>query len=253
MKKIFFLLSFLILFLPSALFAKDKGASDEELYSLANLALADERFDEAIAGYSKIEDMGIENPDVYYNMGNAYAKSDQLGMAVYCYEKSVKLLIKKDVLHNLAFVRQMLSLSSQSVDARSPLERMTSFLTLKESSDWALTLYVVTFVFLSIRLRGRKEGARKIAGRLALFSCILFLFSGMTAAYKFYLQSQNSYVIVLSESAPLYEVPMENLEAISDAPEGAKLTLLEEEDGWYKVRSPRGLAGWVKAEVLGVI
>jgi tetratricopeptide (TPR) repeat protein len=253
MKRIFFLLSFLILFLPSSLFAKDKGASDEELYSLANLALADERFDEAIAGYSKIEDMGIENPDVYYNMGNAYAKSDQLGMAVYYYEKSAKLLSKKDALHNLAFVRQRLSLASQSVDARSPLERMTSFLTLKESSDWALALYVATFVFLSIRLRGRKEGTRKIAGRLALFSCILFLFSGMTATYKFYLQSQSSYAIVLSGTAPLYEVPMENIEATNDVPEGVKLTLLEEEDGWYKVTSPGGLAGWVRAGKVGVI
>jgi len=252
MKKTVCLLLLLFIF-PDILLAKENGASGEELYSLANLALADERHEEAIAGYIKIEEMGIENPDVYYNLGNAYAKSGQPGMAVYYYEKSAKLLRKKDVRDNLAFVRQGLSLASQSVDARSPLERMTSFLTLKEIYDLALALYVATFVLFSMRLKWRKGGKRKTVGRLALFSCTLFLLSGMTAAYKFYLQSQKSYAVVLSGSAPLYEVPMENIEAANEVPEGARLILLEEEDGWYKVSSPGGLTGWVKAGTVGVI
>ena len=71
--------------------------------------------------------------------------------------------------------------------------------------------------------------------------------------YKLYLQSQDSYAIVVSESAALYEVPIENIEAANDVPEGAKLTLLEEEDGWYKVTSPGGLTGWVKSGTVGVI
>ena len=46
---------------------------------------------------------------------------------------------------------------------------------------------------------------------------------------------------------------MENVEPVSDVPEGMKLSLLEEEGTWYKVSAPGGLTGWVKAEVLGVI
>lgn len=252
MKKIVFLLA-LMLLLPASLLAKDNGASDEELYSLANLALADERYEEAIAGYIKIEERSIENPDVYYNLGNAYAKSGQLGMAVYHYEKSAKLLSSEDVRHNLEFVRERLSFSGQSIDARSPLERMSAFLTLKESSDLALALYVATFALFSIKFRCRKDGSRKIMGRLVLFSSILFLFSGIISTYKFYMQSQNSYAIVLSGVAQLYEVPMENIEVTNEIGEGARLTLLEEGDGWYKVSSRGGLTGWVKAETVGVI
>lgn len=247
------LLLLLILLLPASILAKDNGASDEELYSLANLALADERYEEAIAGYIKIEEMGIENPDVHYNLGNAYAKSGQLGMAVYYYEKSAKLLNSEDVLHNLAFVREKLSFSGQSIDARSPLERMSAFLTLKESSDLALVLYVATFVLFSIKLRCRKGGNRKMLGRLALFSSILFLFSGMTATYKFYKQNKNSYVIVLSGTAQLYEVPMVNIEALNEMPEGARLNLLEEKGGWYKVSSQGGITGWVKVGTVGAV
>lgn len=252
MKKIVLML-LLILLLPASLLAKDSGASDEELYSLANLALADERYEEAIAGYIKIEEMGIENPDVHYNLGNAYAKSGQLGMAVYYYEKSAKLLNSEDVLHNLAFVRERLSFSGQSIDARSPLERLSAFLTLKESSDLALAIYVATFVLFSIKLRFRKGVNRKMLGRLALFSSILFLLSGMTATYKFYMQNQNSYAIVLSGTAQLYEVPTENIESVKELSEGARLNLLEEKNGWYKVSSQGGLTGWVKAGTVGVI
>ena len=68
--------------------AQDLDAS----FSEANQAYADGDFQLAISLYSKILENGVESGEVYFNLGNSYYKSNDLGKTILYYEKAGKFI-----------------------------------------------------------------------------------------------------------------------------------------------------------------
>ena len=64
MKKILFL----ILFIANTISAQ----SVDDLFSSANDLYKNEKFEQAIELYKKIESKGLASSDLYYNLGNCY-------------------------------------------------------------------------------------------------------------------------------------------------------------------------------------
>jgi tetratricopeptide (TPR) repeat protein len=66
------------------------------------------RFEEAIENYKKIEGQGAVSSELYLNLGNTHYKLNQVGPAIYYYEKALKLdPINEDVLNNLVFAKRL--------------------------------------------------------------------------------------------------------------------------------------------------
>lgn len=78
-------------------------------YNLANLYLADERYNMAVENYKKAISITKENPYVYYNLGCAYLKLGEVKKARSAFQQAVTL--KNDVAefhYNLAYAYKSL-------------------------------------------------------------------------------------------------------------------------------------------------
>ena len=60
----------------------------EELFLDANRAYQEGRFQDAINGYLRLIADGYKNGHLYYNLGNAYFRTNQLGRAILYYERA---------------------------------------------------------------------------------------------------------------------------------------------------------------------
>lgn len=226
------------------------GASKEQLFSMANLSFANGKYDEAIDGYSRIIKKGVTNPDVYYNLGNAYVKTGDAGRAVLNYERSLELAPgNDDVEYNLSLVRKQRSLEDDSGSG----SFISGIITLNQSAEMAGFFYTMTFMALSLRALSSKDERRKKLIKLSgLLGIITIFFVGL-GAIEAYNQESTNYAIVIAEKAPLYELPKEKGEAVSSIGNGAKLKVLDEEESWLKISTADGLVGWVQSETAGLI
>ena len=226
------------------------GASKEQLFSMANLSFADGRYDEAIEGYTRIINKGVTNPDVYYNLGNAYVKTGDAGRAILNYERSLELAPgNDDVAYNLSLVRKQISAAETSDSGN----LLSGIITLNQSADMMSFFYAMVFLALSLRaLSSNDEFKKKLVKISSAFALITIFFIGI-AAIQIYNQESTNYAIVISEKAPVYEVPMGKAEAIASLNTGTKMTVLEEDNNWLKISTTNGLVGWVQSETTGLI
>ena len=104
--------------------------------------------------YEKIKQLGYESEELYYNLGNAYFKSKQLGNAILHYEKALRLAPNnKDIQFNLKLVN---SLTVDKIDMIPRIFFMQwwhDFSSIYSSKWWTyifLALYVL--VCFSIRI-----------------------------------------------------------------------------------------------------
>ena len=94
-----FVLLFIIGF--SMLF-EAKAQNPEELLTKANSLYNENAFDSALAVYKDITDQGYSSATLYYNIGNTYYKLRNYPLAIYYYEKSLKLEPNnEDTQHNI--------------------------------------------------------------------------------------------------------------------------------------------------------
>ena len=78
----------------------------QNLFKEANQAMFDAEYDNAIQVYEKIIGMDYENSQVFYNLGNAYYRSNFIGLAIWSYMKASKLAPRNsDIKHNLSIAK----------------------------------------------------------------------------------------------------------------------------------------------------
>ena len=100
MKKIFFLL----LMIANSVVAQNT----DDLFKSANDLYKNEKLEEAIELYKKIETQGLVSSELYYNLGNSYYKLNKVGPSIYYYEKALKLNpLNEDVKNNLVFAKRL--------------------------------------------------------------------------------------------------------------------------------------------------
>ncbi len=71
-----------------------------ELYRQGNLLYEGGKYAEASRTYERIIVRGLRNGHVYYNLGNAYYKQDQIGRAILAYERASRLIPRDGDLKN---------------------------------------------------------------------------------------------------------------------------------------------------------
>src|SRR3989338_3007101 len=155
----------------------------ENRFAKANQLYRDEKHDKAARLYEEIV-VATPSFEVYYNLGNAYFKSKQLGKAILNYERARRLSPRdRDVLANLSYVNQLIEYKIE--DKRNWYLRKKSeligYLTFYEC--WLLTLGAY-FVFILGILIGLVRKQDITFGRLRILSLILVLVCALPLLLK---------------------------------------------------------------------
>jgi len=242
----------LILILPLAVFIGSPGAfaapSAEELYFEANRAYKEDRYADAISGYLRLIGDGYVNGHLYYNLGNAYFRSAQLGRAILNYKRA-QLLIPRDADLNFN-LRYALDQTQDAISPAPNYLRQAFFwlddITMRELMWGFAALNILFWGILMLRLFVRPEWTYYLFMVLLIF----WLVGGASLGVKWHQLNTDLRAVILSAEVDVLAGPDSNDTVLFKLHEGATVLHERTEDGWSLVRVSDSKRGWVKSSDL---
>jgi tetratricopeptide (TPR) repeat protein len=223
----------------------------EEIFFKANQSYGEGRFEDAIRGYEQLIRSGHRSGHLYYNLGNAYFRREQLGPAILNYERAYLLMPRdEDLNFNLSHARdQMRDAIPQSEGFFQMAFFWLDSLSMEEMF-WAVALLNVFFWgILFVRLFHRMEWTYY----LFLILLIFWLIGGTSFGLKWYQAGSDDRAVVLKQEVSILAGPDVRDTVLFKLHEGTIVHHERSEDGWSLVHLPDKKRGWVKTEDVGLI
>lgn len=272
------LLAFFVAIAVAPIAAQTKvGAFDPTATGIAqgDKLYMEQKYEDAITVYEEVMQVNGVSSELLYNLGNACFKANQLGKAVLCYERALRLDPgNKNAQNNLAYVRTRIDdlnkgeLKGRNLnitpDAPSFLGGIYSGITKETSSNyWALFAafaFVLFIGFLALYIFTGNVAARKcgfFGGILFFVFSVVFLLFAFAASREYYSKDEG---IVTAYKVELRTDPADEAK-VSTTPLncGTKLSVLDTQNDvkgnplWYKVRLNSEFLGWIKAQDFEII
>lgn len=210
-------------------------------------------FEGALDSYQRAINRGVASGALYYNMGNAYYRLDDIGQAIRYFEKARRIgPDRAELRHNLSIARE------QTIDNFSRLPEpfwMPMWTSLVQSIGptgiflAGFFCYLVACLALFLWIRdGQKPWRRRLA-TLGLIAAVCFVSAGFAASAE---QMRAASAVVLAAESALYETPSGDSSDLS-VHEGLVVEIVSDSGEWTQVRLPNGTRGWLRSEDLGEI
>lgn len=233
----------LLLMTPAVLSAMTKAEADS--------AYMRGQYQQAIRGYETLLKQGA-SADLYYNLGNAYYRTEDITRAVLNYERA--LLFSpgdSDIRFNLQIAR------SKTIDKIVPESEMFfitwyhSIVNLMSVDGWArmaLGSLALVIVLLLVYLFSERVWLRKIGFFGGLFLLVLFVLSNIFAWQQKQSLLYRKGAIVMSPSVAVKSTPARNGTDLFILHEGTKVSITDGSmKGWKEIRVADGKEGWIES------
>jgi tetratricopeptide (TPR) repeat protein len=227
-------------------------------------------YEKAAGLYQQLVSAGVENADLFYNLGNAWYKAGEIGRAIVNYERARRLAPRNDdIAANLDLARSLLR-DRQFVDDSHWLRRVIMWphdnLSTRETFVVGSVFYsllmlaILGFIFRRSSFVGRLYPLLSMAspGRLLgldrtqdfiLAICATFLltaFTGVSAWAKYEEETGRSRAVVVQEEVAVYSGPSDDSTLQFKIHEGTEVQIDGARTRWAQVRLPGGLSGWIR-------
>lgn len=231
----------LLLGMSLASLAADLSSSS---FDSANKLYYSGKFAEAVAAYENILYSGQKSVALYYNLGNAYFKSGQIGKAIAVYREAEKLNPRDpDIRANLQFARNQIQGPTRSPSRG---ERLLGKLTLNEWTTVAAAALWLCFILLAMRewRPALKRPLRLYLSAAATATVLLFA----CVAISWTDNRSTKTAIVISRDVPVRKGPLEDAAASFTVHDGAELRVLDQNNDWLQVTSDPTRIGWLRRD-----
>ena len=252
MKKKVTILGFLAI-----LFFLPEGRADMEsataLFQKGNESYEEGNFDQAIEEYQKVLDQGIRNSKVFYNLGNAYFRKNQLGKAILNYRRALSLDPRdEDSIANLRFAK-LFTLDKIEEQTVNPLVNLLHWFldlwSMDELTILASLSYSLSIGFGILILFTRSKRALFWGLTILFFGFVVF---SSSLGVKLYFDSLKSGVVIAPE-ARVRSGPGEDYTLQFTGHEGLEFQIKGEAESWYRIMLPNGVRGWIPKEAVEII
>ncbi len=209
-------------------------------------------YGKAVSEFQKIADAGIQNGQLYYNIGNAYLRSNRIGHAVLWYERALKLTPEDpDLRFNYTYA---LSLTKdERAERGASLVRVLFFWKYLLSPTlirWiAIGLNLLFWMAMFVRLIRQKK-ILKTPMYLLLFMTLIF--TG-TAGYNYYERVYQKEGVILPEQVSVRSGLTEESTELFVLHAGTKIGVEREKDGHVQIFFSEGKIGWIEKSQIGII
>ena len=219
-----------------------------ERWEMGNKAYINGDYNKAIEEYNAILEGGEYSMKLYYNLANAYIKSEKIGKAILYYNKALRIdPSSDDVRHNLAlaeartkdriavvpefFLNRWLRVVRNSLSC-------TAWSLLSLSLFGVMLCFVVLFLLTS-RIRLRKTG---FFGAMCTFLLFVVVTSFAVSSRNDMLSHEEA--VVMGSAISVKSSPDRSATDLFVLHEGTKVKVLSEVDEWAEVVIADGKKGW---------
>jgi len=239
----------LMLMMPLSTSAVTKAEADS--------AYVHERYQQAIADYEALLKGGV-SADLYYNLGNAYYRTDNITKAILNYERALLLSPgDADTRFNLQMAR------SKTIDKITPESEMFfvtwyhSLVNLMSVDAWARTALIALAIAIILALAylfSDRMWLRKTGFFGALFLLVVFLMSNLFAYQQKQKLTHRTGAIIMTNAATVKSTPSKNGTDLFILHEGTRVTITDGSmKGWKEIRVADGKQGWIEVKQLEII
>ncbi len=207
-------------------------------------------YQQAIAEYEQLLKEGA-SPALFYNLGNAYYRTENITRAVLNYERAIKLSpTDNDIRHNLQLAR------SKTIDKVAPRNDMffitwyRSLVNMMSVDGWAwLAVISISLALLLVLLYLFAENLllRKIGFFGGLLFLVFFIMSNIFAFQQKAILQNHSGAIVVAPSASIKKTPEAGGVDQSVVHEGTRVDIVDDTmKDWKAIRLDDGREGWIQ-------
>ena len=241
MKRLFYILVFL--------FSLSSIAQNVSLFEQGKEHYKQEKYQEAIDSWMKILENEEHSANLYFNLGNAHYKLNNVGPSIYYYEKAAQLSpLDRDIKTNLSFAE------NSRIDAIEPLPKTIfskwhkTISSLLSFNGWAWVAVLFSSLFASLFLLyyfSNFESRKRILFVGSSVSFLLFLAS-LAMAFQVDGESLNdNAAIIFAVSSEVKSEPKMGSAVAFIINEGPKVQIIQQDDNWVRVKLVNGKDGWL--------
>ena len=221
----------------------------------ANRLYEHEQYTEAIRVYQELVLNGIDDAAVYYNLGNACYKNNDIGCAVLNYRRAQRLQPRDpDISANLTLARAQ-TLDRMELEPKIFPSFVYTLLSDWNTADESALIALVAWITLCLAISGLIWVGRSQAWMrlIILVSAAFFLMAAASLGIHMVQIFGPPQAVIQVESIEVRSGPAESYITQFQLHAGAEIQIIETRSGWLRIQAPGNLQGWAPAESLEIL
>ncbi|MCK5051234.1 MAG: hypothetical protein KAS53_05830 [Candidatus Cloacimonetes bacterium] len=239
----------ILVFIAASIFAVSQI---DTIHKEAINSYNDKDYQTALEKFSLIENEGIINSDLYYNIGNCYFRINEIGRSILYFKKALKVrsnhqAARRNLDYALTFTKDKQNSESESVIRSFWLKAFDS-LSINLLAIITLAIFIIIIIFINfmiIHYKNREKTVPLFITTIFVFLFSVFLIISILKWQEFHSDDEG---VLLSTSAIGYSGPGEDFTRVFTIHEGMIFTIDRSEENWSLIKLENGLGGWISKD-----
>ena len=209
-------------------------------------------YQNALEKFRSIENEGIINANLFYNIGNCYFRLNEIGRSILYFRKALKVKsnhepARRNLEFVLTFTKDKQDSGSEDV-IRSFWKRLFDSFSINLLA--VITIIIFSLIILLICLtilfyREREKTVPLFITTILIFFLFIFLILSLLKWRDYHIENEG---VLLALSAIGYSGPSNDFTRVFTIHEGMTFEIERQENDWCLIKLPIGLGGWIKIE-----
>ncbi len=204
-----------------------------------------ENYHKAKESFEALLQRGYNPAELYYNLGNTYARLQEYPTAMLMYERALKMDPgMTDARENLKELRDEIDTDIVEIKPFFLTDWWRHWLALLSPNLWA-GVSLILFLLMAWLFRRYFDGGGASVEKQLITAGILAMLFIVSAYGSYRMRTNQSRAVVYPEMTGLHEGPDLRSPAETEVPAGLHLFILDSIGSWYKVALPDKQIGWM--------
>ena len=204
----------------------------------------------AIYGYKDILNSGFESAELYYNLGNAFYKLNNIPESNFFYEKARSISpTDEDILINLSYAQNLRIDKIEKLPITQTQNLKINILNLLSERGWSVLLIILAWIacvsfvlYLSVNNSGNKR---------IFFTQFIILMIGFIVVFTINYEKKNlnneKFAIIYDKEIEVWSEPNKISELKFLLHEGTKVKQVDTIQDWVNIQLENGTLGWIQS------
>ncbi len=214
-------------------------------------------YNDAIEQYNKVIDNGYQSAKLFYNLGNAYFKLNDMASAILNYERAKKLdPNNKDIIFNLKIANSRIPDKIEAVPTVFYKKWWNTFYNMFSVNTWAkiaIGTLIITLILIAVYFISHSRITKKFSFWFGILFLLVTIFAFIISSQKYYYTKAENEAIVFTPAITVKSSPSKNSVDLFVIHEGTKVEITDEVKDWYEIKIANGSIGWLPAEAVKTI
>tara|TARA_Y100001958_G_C21040596_1_gene410347 strand:+ start:96 stop:833 length:738 start_codon:yes stop_codon:yes gene_type:complete len=222
----------------------------DSIFEQSNAFYTDGKYQMAIDGYKDILNSGFESAELYYNLGNAFYKLNNIPESNFFYEKARSISpTDEDILINLSYAQNLRIDKIEKLPITQTQNFKINILNLLSEKGWSVLLIILAWIacvsfvlYLSVNNSGNKR---------IFFTQFIILMIGLIVVSTINYEKKNlnneKFAIIYDKEIEVWSEPNKISELKFLLHEGTKVKQVDTIQDWVNIQLENGTLGWIQS------